>query len=203
MRIVMMIAAILFLASPAAFAQPVETPNALPLGPLDNSIFVMAGRLHSGDWNEALNVLGAPYEDNYVIGGGAQHFVVDLPLDIRLGIEGGAVLRMGESTSLEGWAGIVARYDGLVINDSLRISPSITWGLSMETDSIGSETERAASVGQSSQVLFYLSPEISVGLVDHPGTEMFWRIQHRSGAYCLIACINGTNANTVGVRWKF
>jgi len=186
------------LGSPALAQSPQETV----VTKYDNSIFLMAGRLHSGDWTTSLNVLGAPYEDNYVIGGGAQHFAVDLPLEFRLGVEGGLVVRMGEATQLEGWGGIVARYDGFVFNDDWRISPSLTWGLSFETDSIGSETVRAGWVDQSSQVLFYLSPEISLGRKDE-NMELFWRIQHRSGAWCLIACINGTNANTVGMRWKF
>ena len=111
----LIVIAVAFLTVAPALAQSAATTRlpAPAAAPLDNTVFAMVGRLHSGDWNEAFNILGAPYENNFLIGGGAQHFVLNLPLDLRLGVEGGVALRMGEATSLEGWGGIVARFDGL------------------------------------------------------------------------------------------
>jgi hypothetical protein len=36
-------------------------------------------------------------------------------------------------------------------------------------------------------VLFYLAPETNFALVDHPETELFLRLQHRSGAWETLA----------------
>jgi hypothetical protein len=43
-----------------------------------------------------------------------------------------------------------------------------------------------------------------MALVDNPNWELVYRIQHRSGAYGVIAhFIEGANANTVGIRYRY
>ena len=71
------------------------------------------------------------------------------------------------------------------------------------TDTIGSEAARAAEDHAEVPLLFYLGPEIALSTADHPEWEVFWRVHHRSGGFGLIAHVNGSNANVVGVRLNF
>ncbi|SFZ85761.1 hypothetical protein SAMN02983003_2931 [Devosia enhydra] len=187
-----------------AWAQRDWTDRLVQPDPYDRAVFFFGGRFHSDYFGGSFNAFGAPYETNYVLGGGYQHFFQNWG-DFRLGAEGGLALRFGEGepTSLEAWGGVVGRYDGFVIGNTIRISPSMTFGLSAVTDTIGMETVRASWIESDVPVLFYLGPEISISSLDNPNLEAFWRVQHRSGAWGTIAHIDGSNANTVGVRWKF
>lgn len=194
-------AAALFVAMPVS-AQDWVDRLANPL-PYDRAVFFFGGRFHEDYFGGSFNFPNAPYEDNYVLGGGYQHFFQNWG-EFRLGAEGGLAMRFGEGepTSLEAWGGVVGRYDGFVLG-SLRIAPSITFGLSAVSGTIGVETERASWIDSNVPVLFYLGPEISFSTLENPNLEAFWRIQHRSGAWGTIAHIDGSNANTLGVRWKF
>ena len=104
--------------------------------------------------------------------------------------------------SAEAWAGLVGRLSEFEIGP-INITPSITGGLSVVTDTIGSETTRTAASGESAAILYYLAPEIAVSHDDHPEWEAFGRIQHRSGGFGTIAHIDGSNALTLGLRYKF
>ena len=121
-----------------------------------------------------------------------------------LGIEAGLAARLGEGASGEAWAGVVGRYDGFVIADTLRITPALTVGLSVVTGTMGIEARREREVGGSATLLFYLGPELDFSLVDHPNVEVFMRIQHRSGAWETLGNLrDGANANVIGARWTF
>ena len=82
--------------------------------------------------------------------------------------------------------------------------PSFTIGLSVATAPIGIEKVRAGWINQTDvPLLVYLGPEINVSLVDHPQWEVFARLQHRSGGYGWIGHIDGSNADVLGIRYKF
>ena len=98
--------------------------------------------------------------------------------------------------------GAVARFDIFTIGD-ISITPSLTAGLSAVTGTIGEESVRAAAIGQSVPVLFYLGPEIAISHADYPNLEVVGRIHHRSGGFGVIAPIDGSNAAVVGLRYKF
>jgi hypothetical protein len=170
----------------------------------DQAVFFFGGRFQADYFEYSFLGPFADYENNFVIGGGYQHYFLDLPLNFRFGAEAGLAARLGDGDSLEAWGGVVFRNKGFAIGDVATISPALTFGLSAVTGTIGVETERAADIGRDDvPVLFYLGPEINLTLADHPDMDIFWRVQHRSGAWGTIAEIDGSNANTIGIRWKF
>ena len=167
----------------------------------DEAIFAFSGPFTTGYFGDALQPWSVGYESNVFVGGGYQRFFHSYA-GFRLGVEAGLGLRIGNPTSAEAWAGLVARLTEFEIGD-INITPSITGGLSVVTDTIGVETERTAAAGQSAAILYYLAPEIALSHDDHPEWEAFGRVQHRSGGFGTIAHIDGSNAVTVGLRYKF
>lgn len=191
----------------AAFFATVAVPalaqdNGAAPPPYDNAVFLFGGAFQSANFGHAFFPLTAPYEDAYLIGGGYQRTLWTYG-DGRFGTEVGLAARHGDKWSGEAWAGVFARYDGYVLADTLRISPSITFGLSATTGTVGSEAKRVKDLGHSDPLLFYLGPEVDFSLVDHPQWEVFWRIQHRSGGFGTIADIDASNGETLGIRYKF
>lgn len=213
-RIATIMVAVLFsmAATVAGQAQPVATDQTgMPLQPqietsqvLDESISIFAGRFHEGFFGHSFT-LQAPFEDNYMVAAAYQKFYVFDAKGWDFGLEVGLAGRMGESQSAEVWAGGVGRYQGWVLGDTIRVAPAITLGLSAVTDTIGVEKEREGRQPLSANLLFYLAPELSFSHVDNPEFEVFWRAHHRSGAWGVtgLAAIDGANAVTAGLRFKF
>ena len=170
----------------------------------DQAAFAFTGRYVNAYIENSLTPFIANYEDNFVLGGGYQKFLFEPLPDLRLGAEIGMALRGGTSTSGEIWAGPVLRYDGLRLGDKLRLSPSLTVGLSAVTGPIGVEAERAERRNGDPTLLFFMAPEIAVSTLDNPDTELFYRVQHRSGAWdTLGGMADGANAQVFGIRFKF
>lgn len=171
----------------------------------DRAVFGFVGALTSGDMAESANPFGVGYEDHPVFGLGYQLFPYSIG-DVRLGFEAGVAGRFGGKPSAEFWGGAVARYDGFVIADRLRIAPAVTFGLSLVTrthEGREQQQEDASEDGDAS-FLFYLGPEIAVSPADNPNFEIFWRLHHRSGAGGALGNMEGaSNANVIGVRYKF
>ncbi|SDG64469.1 hypothetical protein [Pelagibacterium luteolum] len=199
MKCIVLAATVMVVASPA-LAQ-MNTTGEPTRG--DQSVFIMGGVMGAGHELEMLNPFTAEYEDAIVLGGGYQYFFYE-PFDgVRVGAEVGAVARIGETTTGEAWAGIVTKHDGVVVGDTIRLSPSVTFGGSVVTGTMGVEAQRAEGDGLPGEVLFYLSPEISVSHVDNPNTEAFWRLHHRSGAWNSFGGGGSANATMIGVRTSF
>lgn len=181
-----------------------QTAPALAQSPAtqsDENLFVFGGPLTSGHFSDALQPWAWSLEENGFVGLGYQRFFYGYE-SFQLGVEAGLGLRIGTPVSGEVWAGLVGRLTEFEFGP-INITPAITGGLSVVTDTIGSETVRTQAAGQSATLLFYLSPEIAVSHDDHPEWEAFGRIQHRSGGFGTIAHIDGSNALTVGLRYKF
>lgn len=183
--------ALMLLAAPAQ-AQPIVDGS---------NVFVFGGRFQDEYVWETAAFWSPHYEDNYFVGAGYQTFFADLPAGFHLGVEAGAGLRLGQRSSAEIWSGLVVKHDGLTFGD-ITISPAATAGISVVTDTIGVETERAGWQDRPVTALFYFGPEIAVSHASLPGVEAFARIQHRSGGYGVIAEIDGSNAATLGLRFK-
>lgn len=167
----------------------------------DQNVFVFGGPLTSGYFSDAIQPWAWQLETNRFVGIGYQRFFYEYE-SFQLGVEAGLGLRIGEPVSGEAWTGLVGRLTEFEIGP-LNITPSITAGFSVVTDTIGAETTRTAAAGQSAILLYYLAPEIAVSHDDHPEWEAFGRIQHRSGGFGTIAHIDGSNALTLGLRYKF
>ncbi|HTN63981.1 MAG TPA: hypothetical protein VL147_20900 [Devosia sp.] len=192
-------ATIMLVATPLAAMAQYNAPDAARL---DRNLFVFGGPFqHEWVWDTTM-FWKDHYEDNFFAGVGYQNFLYHTDFGLRAGVEIGLGLRSGPQASGEAWLGAVARYDGLRLGD-LNLAPAVTAGLSLVTDTIGVEAERARNIGQSVPVLFYLGPEISISHADNPNAELMLRIQHRSGGYGIIAPIDGSNAATLGMRFAF
>lgn len=168
---------------------------------LDETVFVFGGPLTTGYFSDAIQPWQWELEPNAFVGAGYQRFFHSYE-SFQLGLEAGVGVRIGTPVSAEAWAGVVGRLTEVEIGP-INIAPSIVGGLSVVTDTIGSETTRTLAAGQSAALLFYLAPEIAVSHDDHPEWEAFGRIQHRSGGFGTIAHIDGSNALTAGLRYKF
>ncbi len=169
----------------------------------DEDVFFSVGRFQSGYFGASFNPVTANYEDNYFLGAGYQRFVETGDWGFRLGYELGVGLRIGESASAEVWGGVVGRMPGLRIADRFEIAPALTAGLSAATGLIGAEAERASRNNAEGTLLFYLGPELSLTDLQAPDREYFIRAQHRSGAWGTLAYLDGSNAVTVGMRFKY
>ncbi|MGB3025389.1 hypothetical protein [Paradevosia shaoguanensis] len=182
------------------FAQSIHDTDSASL----QTLFVFGGRYYSEYIENGINPFKPAYENNYIVGAGYQRFLPGSWHYWRLGLEVGLAARLGDSTSAEMWAGAVARFDGIVLGP-VRISPALTLGVSAESGMVGIEAVHAQEVGGGDPaLLFYMAPEINVSWTDNPNLEVFWRLQHRSGAWNTLGNMrDGANATTVGLRWKF
>jgi hypothetical protein len=198
------------LSVPAVATEAPSTPPApsaaapSPAQRLDQSLFLFGGPYIAGYFNDTFDVFGNDYYGDNVLGGGYQKFFYSDPKGFSFGTEIGTGGRFGVSgLSLEVWGGGVARYDGLVLFDTLRVSPAVTVGFSYVAGKIKTEAEREVGSGDSADLLFYLAPELDFSLAAHPEWEAFVRAQHRSGLYGTMADIDGANAAVVGLRKRF
>lgn len=183
-----------------AFAQ--TDPSPIPSNE-DQKIFIFGGRLGQSTMDRMLFPFTAEYEDAIILGGGYQYFFAEPLEDFKVGMEVGAAIRTGAETTGELWAGAVGRYDGWIIDDEIRISPSLTFGVSAVTDTMGVEAQREKADGLPGDILFYLSPEISFASMDNPQSEVYWRLHHRSGAWNTFGGGGTANATTIGIRTSF
>lgn len=169
----------------------------------DEDVFFSVGRFQSGYFGSSFNPVTADFENNYFLGAGYQRFVETGDWGFRLGYEMGVGLRFGQATSAEIWGGVVGRMPGLRIADRFEIAPALTAGLSAATGLIGAEADRASRNHAEGTLLFYLGPELSLTDLEAPEREYFVRAQHRSGAWGTLAYLDGSNAVTVGMRFKY
>lgn len=173
------------------------------LSAYDEAVFFFAGRFHTDWFGTSLKPWEVTWDGTYIAGGGYQTTWLDW-YDLRLGGEAGVSGRFGvDGSSAELWGGIFVRYDGLVIADTLRISPAWTTGLTVTTGTQGWEGERMDAWGEFEPLLIYLGAELNFSLVDQPQWETFVRVHHRSGGYGVIADLDASNAITGGFRYKF
>lgn len=187
---------------PANAQSSYRYPEKTALSAYDEAVFFFAGRFHTDWFRDSLTPWSAHWDDSYIVGGGYQKTLVDWK-DFRFGLEGGIAGRFApDGSSAEVWGGVFGRYDGWVFGN-VRFAPALTFGLSVATGTQGHEGNRMAQWGTYEPLLVYLGPEFTFSLVDQPQWEVFTRMQHRSGAYGLIADLDASNAVTAGFRYKF
>ena len=194
--------------------------------PID-SVFFFAGRLSTSNMGSTLTfntiavdtTLIAPYYDNYIVGAAYQRRFRELGSGFVLGGEIGVADRFGHYAvccniqtvtssdirhSGELWFGPTIRYESFVLFDQLRITPGLTAGFSLTTNSIGIERGRELSGNGNGRFLGYLGTELAFSSVSMPNLELVFRLHHRSGALRLLGnMMEGYNANVVGLRYWF
>src|SRR5690606_959894 len=92
---------------------------------VNHNVFGFAGVSTDEDMADTANLFGADYEDNVLVGLGYQRFFYET-LGISIGGEVGVAGRFGDDNSAEFWGGVVGRYDGFVLWDTVRIAPAMT-----------------------------------------------------------------------------
>src|SRR4051812_28419947 len=95
------------IAATPIIARAQDAPAAAPK--VDQNVFVFAGRFQSEWVWETAAFWRDHYEDNFFAGIGYQHFLYHTNFGLKAGVEVGLGLRAGHRSSLEAWAGIVAR----------------------------------------------------------------------------------------------
>jgi hypothetical protein len=169
-----------------------------------NSVLIFGGQFTTDNLGNTLNPFGTHHENQRIVAAAYGHDFYRSPSNFVLGTEIGAGFRFGSGSSQELWAGISVRHTGFVLFGLVRIAGGITIGLSAVTKAVGIEAEREIKDHGSAQILAYLGPELTLALPQYPNLEFVYRVQHRSGAYGLIAnFIEGANANVFGVRYRF
>jgi hypothetical protein len=112
------------------------------------------------------------------------------------------VVSSGIVQSGELWTGGTFRIDLLL--GPVRMTPGVTIGFSVTTNSIGREREREITEFGNARFLGYLSPEVAFSAVSFPNLELVFRVQHRSGLFGTFGGLfEGYNADVVGVRYHF
>ncbi|RWM80932.1 MAG: hypothetical protein EOR81_08210 [Mesorhizobium sp.] len=173
--------------------------------PTKNDVFVFGGVFASGAFGDTINVFGADYTDNYIIGAAYGRDLVDIGAGFVLGGVTGASIRFGEDddTSGELWVGGRFRHQGLVIGD-LAIAPALTAGFSAVTGPTEIERDREIRYDGDASFLGFVGAELSFRVRQAPNVELVYQLHHRSGANGIIGHMKeGSNANTLGIRYRF
>ncbi len=199
-----------FWSQSASAADPAVEPAFVAPPVLDQAFFGFAGKYTQETLGGSFDPFHADFDDITAVGIGYQQFVAQLPLNVRFGYEVGVAGRFAdESRYIPGntadfWAGGLLRYDGFNIFDTVHVAAALTFGFSAVTDSAGYERQREITKDGDASFLFYLGPEVSLSLANHPEFELFGRIHHRSGGGGLLGDMNeGANAPVVGLRVFF
>jgi hypothetical protein len=162
----------------ADFSDEVPLPTWLDQPP--NSILLFGGQFTTVDFYKSFTPT-APHENNYIVGGAYERDFYQ-KWGFVLGTEVGVANRFGMGNSYEGWVGLHVRYSWLVLFNSVRIAPGLTFGLSAITKPVGIEAAREADAQGDVRLLGYLGPELAISFMGVPNLELVYRLQHRSGA---------------------
>jgi hypothetical protein len=173
--------------------------------PTKNDIYVFGGVFASGAFGDTINVLGADYTDNYIIGAAYGRDLVDIGAGFVLGGVTGAAIRFGEDDDTTGelWAGTRLRHQGLVIGD-LAIAPALTAGFSAVTGPTEIERDREIHYDSDASFLGFVGAELSFRVRQAPNVELVYQLHHRSGADGTFGNMKeSSNANALGIRYRF
>lgn len=173
--------------------------------PMRNDVTIFGGPFTTDTAGGALQVFGAEYTHNYIVGATYGRDFYNLGAGFLLGGVAGAAIRFGEDddTSGEFWAGVRLKHQGLVIG-SFVISPAFTAGLSAVTGETEIEKKREEHYDGDASFIGFLGPEISVRWRGTPNLELTWQLHHRSGGGGTFGDMGETsNANTIGIRYRF
>ncbi len=178
------------------------------------SLLVFGGESVEGHvWQEDALPFAAHSGHQVQIGAALADMPLRLPWGFSAGFEAGIALRhdgdrYGPSgSSAEIWAGPAIRHDGIAVGP-IRLHPALTVGYSAVTESHGLERTREIEADGEAALLYFMAPEIAVSSARHPGIELVYRVQHRSGGVNIGLPALGrlgdtTNANVLGLRWRF
>lgn len=168
-----------------------------------HGILVFGGPYSKNDIWDTMDILGADYESNRFLGLAWNHDIFTLGKWAVTRWELGLGSRFANPWSVEIWGGWAVRLQGLPLGPIL-VKPSVSFGLSYVTATMGTERVRMQDENAHANLLFYLGPEMSLALKRYPRWEIAYRLHHRSGGGGTLGRMyEGHNANTIGVRYQF
>lgn len=188
----------IYFATTDPFLQPGEAPTR-------NDVTLLGGPFARDTAGSAIHLFNVDYTKNYLVGVTYGRDVYNLGSGFQLGGVFGVALRFGEDddTSGEIWTGVRLRHQGLVIGNVV-ISPAFTAGFSAVTGETQIEKERELRYNGDASFLGFLGPELSFRWGGAPNLEVTWQLHHRSGAGETFGNMGeGSNANTIGIRYRF
>jgi len=106
------------------------------------SVYVFGGRYTENNTGRSALPFTADYENNYLLAVAYSRDLRNLDWKIVTGLETGFACRLGHRFTGELWGGIFFRHHGINIADMMMIKPSITAGISIVNNSIGTERVR-------------------------------------------------------------
>ncbi|MEC7763798.1 MAG: hypothetical protein VX874_17980 [Pseudomonadota bacterium] len=128
---------------------------------------------------------------------------------VALEAELGMAQRFGSQDQLEVWGAFYLRWKQFPWNRVVKTTVAVSTGLNWASG-ISPHEIRSSQNGEGSQLLHYLSPEITFALPANPEQELVFRFHHRSGGGDMFGpnsifnnTRGGSNYLNVGVRWRF
>jgi hypothetical protein len=165
------------------------------------SLNVYGGQMTTNKWE---NFFGFGDRMNF-----KDSFLMAVSLGRRIGtynkkasfeIEGQVVKHFSFQDHWEFNALVSARWESFWWNDY--IDTSVAFGLGPSFATAEPETEKLAS-GATSKFLVYWMMELALGLPEYKSIALITRIHHRSNAFGLVTDKGGSNALTIGLKYRF
>jgi hypothetical protein len=213
------IAAVALCAAPAAAADvspsPVETRWASgleffsPFGPCQMNCMVTGyvGRYVDTPMSDIFASFSAApwdwkFKNSTFVGGTFSREVVRYGDWWAFETEIGAGKRFGKLDAFESWAALYWRWKAFPWNDYVRTTIGVSTGLNWASEVDRVEREKSS---HTSQVLHFLSPEITFGLPSNENLDLVFRFHHRSGGK-LSVFKNTSGAaqyQSIGLRYRW
>lgn len=181
-----------------------------PFGPcqMDCAVTGFVGALVKSSMSSIYVTRGLPptswrYGDSGIVGGAFSREVVTYGPLWAIETEVGAAKRFGSFDEFEAWTALYFRWKSFPWSDVVRTSVAISTGLNWASDVPRYEVQK--SPGGQSQLLHYLSPEVTFGSVKHPDVDLVFRFHHRSGGELAVFdnTSGGAQYGTVGLRFRW
>ena len=168
-----------------------------------DSITVFGGFYTTVNMVESFNPF-AKHDSTYLIAAAYRREFIKLPWNVVIGGEVGVGLRFGSGSFGEVWAAPTIRVVGIPLGSFASMSLGLSAGFSAITNPTDLERQREHEHSGDTTLLFYFSPEIAFAVAELPKMEFVLRLHHRSGLYGTLGRMReGSNAQTIGVRWLF
>ena len=143
------------------------------------------------------------FRDSTIVGAAFSRDVLTYGRFWAFETEIGAAKRFGAQDEWELWGALYWRWKAFPWNDYVRTSIAVSTGVNWASDV--SRIEREKSPRHQSQVLHYLSPEITFGPPGNPNLDVVLRFHHRSGGDLALfdKTGGGSQYQTIGLRYRW
>lgn len=167
-----------------------------------NSDFIPDASDYVAPWNY-------DYKDAFLVSGTVSRRVLTAGSWASVEIEAGVGQRFGDLHATELWGAMYLRWHVFPWNRWLYTTAAVSTGFNYATKVEDLERQRDDN-RKGSQLLHYLSPEITFALPERQEWELVLRYHHRSGGGGILGehrvfngVTGGSNFVTVGVRYRF